>query len=328
MVAARGGIRRPFRLAALAGAVVAALALAPAADASYLLARNASRVTLKVGTDGMALVTFRQAGRWHRVLVWGAVNARPPRRGVPQVRFRVDRTGGQARFGKPLWRTFRDRSRPYDGPALPWLVIAKKAPNGSYWALQRWPRMRPNYGVRPWLPYQRARELRLSHWTGAPAKLEVWQDWVYNGRFRHLFGLLSYRGKPVYGFGSTPNGSPTDPYGRNIYVDTMNSAYGRGWKRENSFLAHRPLGNFCYGFFPHRLPAHYPNAGARRPAGHGTRVRATVPGPGVTPDVRWAAPGLPAYDASNPDHVRHEREMNALQKAQIASNPNDKCGHP
>ena len=56
---------------------------------------------------------------------------------------------------------------------------------------------------------------------------------------------------PVYGFRSTPTGVPLDSHGRNIYLDTLNSAYGPGWRRENSFLSHRPTGVFCYGLYRH-----------------------------------------------------------------------------
>src|SRR5437764_1259083 len=86
-------------------------------------------------------------------------------------------------------------------------------------------------------------------------KLDVWQDWVYHGRFRHLFGRYTYMGQPVHGFGSSHFGAPTDGYGRLLYLDTHNSAYGSGWRRENSFLAHNPTGVFCYGFFKHNAGA-------------------------------------------------------------------------
>jgi hypothetical protein len=281
-------------------ALAAVLATAQPADASYILARNARDVSLKVNRNGVALIQFRTANGRAHVLAWGAVNR--------QLKFRLDYSGGWKSFGRPIWRNFRDASRAYDGPRLPWLRIARKAPDGSYWALQAWQRMLPNWGHTPWKPYQRAWELHLSHWKGAPAKLDIWLNWSYNGRFHHLFGRYTYQGRPVYGFGSTSTGNPTDPYGRNVYVDTYNSAYGPGWKRENSFLTHRPNGNFCYGFYPRKSPYD----GSMRPAGNGQRYRATVQGPGVSPDVGWAAAGLPDYDPRNPDHVRHEREMNAL----------------
>jgi hypothetical protein len=104
-----------------------------------------------------------------------------------------------------------------------------------------------------------------------------------------MFGRFSYLGSPVFGFRATSTGVPLDTYGRNLYVDTFNSEYGRGWKRENSFLMHTGSGAFCYGFFPH----------GDRPAGKGERYRATIIGPGVTPDPYWeaAAPGEYNRDA-------------------------------
>jgi hypothetical protein len=277
------------RVVVLAIGLAVCLAVAQPADASYILTRNARDLSLKINRKGIALVQYRTAtGRGH-VLAWGAVNR--------QLRFRLDYSGGWKAFGRPVWRSFRDASRPYDGPPLPWLKLARKAPDGSYWALQAWRRALPNHGRTPTQPYQRAWELHLSHWRGAPAKLEVWLDWSWNGRYDHLFGRYTYQGRPVYGYGSTSTGVPTDRYGRNVYVDTYNGPYGPGWEREFSFLTHRPNGNFCYSFF----------------RGKGEQYRATVQGPGVSPDVGWGpAPALPDYDSRNPDHVRHEREMNAL----------------
>ena len=91
--------------------------------------------------------------------------------------------------------------------------------------------------------------------VGPVAKLEIWTDWSYR-RFHHLYGRLSYNDGGVYGFRSTRFGVPLDTYGRNIFVDTWGSTYGPGWQRENSFLAHKPTGGFCYGFYPHgRTPS-------------------------------------------------------------------------
>ena len=215
MTAARD-IRFFVRLAALAALAAAALALVPTADASYILARNASGVSLKTNAKGdMALITYRDSRGLHRVLAWGAVNARPkPTRSVAQIAFKLDYSGGYGKFGRPIWKTFRDYSRAYDGPSLPFVAVAKKARNGSFWVLQRWQRMLPNYGVRPWKASQRVWELRLSHFTGDPGQLQIWLDWAYSGRFHNLFGLYTYKGNPYYGFGSTAYGNPTDGYGR------------------------------------------------------------------------------------------------------------------
>ena len=107
-------------------------------------------------------------------------------------------------------------------------------------------------------------------------------------RYDHLFGSLTYGGLPVFGFQSTSRGATLDAFGRNIYVDPLDSVYGGGRRCENSFLTHRGRGTFCYGFYPH----------GSRPPGTGTRYRATVIGPGVTPDVTWegAAPGPYNHD--------------------------------
>jgi hypothetical protein len=272
-----------LRRFAFACAVLAAVALAPAAQASELIDRNASGISLAVSRDGKALVTYRAQGKLHRVLAWGAVNAITPTRDRPQVKFKLDYSGGWGTFRRPVWKTLRDACRPYDGPQLRWVVASCRAPDGSYWALQTWQRMLPNYGLAP-TPKQAVWELRLSHWTGEPAVLEIGTNWAYR-RFDHIFGRFTYRGSSVYGFRSTSAGVPLDTFGRNLYVDTFNSAYGPGWKRENSFLTHTGSGAFCYGFYRH----------GPRPAGAGDRYRATIIGPGVTPDVSWESPAPGAY---------------------------------
>jgi hypothetical protein len=288
-------VGRPLVLVCLA--VAGAVAFAPAPSrASELIDRNASGVRLAVNPSGQALLTYRTRGKTRRVLAWGAVNAIEPTTTRRQVEFRLDYAGGWGAFRKDVWRGFENACRPYDGPPLGWLLTACKAPDGSYWAVQRWQRALPNYGTAP-TPQQAAWELRLSHWTGPLAELGIKLDWAY-GRYDHLYGRFSYRGRPVHGFRATPGGEPLDTFGRNLYVDTFDSAYGSGWRRENSFLTHRGSGGFCYGFFPH----------GPRPAGNGVRYRATIIGPGVTPDILWqsSAPGPfdHAHDALANDEQR------------------------
>jgi hypothetical protein len=276
---------------------VAALVAATGATASQLIDRNATGVRLAANSKGEALLTYQARGSLHHVRVWGGVNARPPVAGRPQVRLAMDYSGKG-------WQTFKNECRPYNnGPPLAFFVAACQVPDGSYWAVQAWQRLLPNFGAAPRSAAQGATELHVSHWTGLPGKLEVWTDWVYAGRYQHLFGRLTYNAQPVYGFKSTRQGSPLDDYGRNIYVDTFNSKYGKGWKRENSFLTHNPTGVFCYGFYPF----------TKRSPGTGTQYRLTVIGPGVTPDLSVTALGLHPYNRNNPADVAYEQKQNQIE---------------
>jgi hypothetical protein len=283
--------RQAGRFAVTTLACVCATALLPAvALGSELIGRNATNVRLQVDATGHALVSFQSEGRAHTVVAWGAVDARDPSRTRPQVAFSLTLGGG---IGRNVCGAYR-------GPPLAWRVAACTAPDGTHWAVQAWQRSLPNYGASA-SGDRAAWELRLSHWSGALPVLEVATDWSYR-RFHHLYGRLTYRGKPVFGFRSTRYGVPLDAYGRNVYVDTFGSGYGAGWKRVNSFLAHNPRGTFCYGFYPH-------GGGT----GEGMRYRATVIGPGVVPDVmgRGAAPG--SYDAAR------DEEANETQRTLFAS---------
>jgi hypothetical protein len=272
-----------LRHAVFAVVLVVAALCASTASASQLIDRNAKDVRLAVNAKGEALITFDDAGKAKHVLAWGAINAVAPTRAHAQVAFKLDYAGGWGRYHKLYYKTFGTQCGAYDGPPLAWEVTACKAPDGSYWALQSWQRMLPNYGVTPdasssvW-------ELRLSHWTGDLPTLTISTDWAWH-QWDHLFGTFSYDDSPVFGFRSTPGGNPLDTFGRNIYVDTFDSIYGKGWQRENSFLTHTNTGVFCYSFNPH----------GPHPSGKGTKYRATVEGPGVTPDVMWEGSSPGAY---------------------------------
>jgi hypothetical protein len=283
-------MRRGFSVTTLA-LLLLVLAAAPPASASQRLALNASHVTLAVDPSGTALITFRIGGRARRVLAWGAVNARAPHPSRPQVRFRI-RYLSSARIANTC--------RPYDGPRLAWFVAGCRAGDGSYWALQSWQRLLPGRGKRP-SRRQAAWELRLSHWRGPLPEFVVKLDWAYR-RYDHLYGWYSYLGRPIFGLRVTRGGRPLDGYGRNVYLDTHNSAYGRGWRREGGFLTQRPRGNFCWGFFPRGAAT-----------GRGDRYRATVIGPGVMPDLYWESPALGDYDRD------HDQAANEEQR-QLAGN--------
>jgi hypothetical protein len=329
----RKGVPPFVRTQALACLFVLVLAamLTGRASASQLITRAAHGLTLAVNNKGEALVSYRtMGGRAQHVIAWGAVNARRPNRAFRQVRFQLDYGGGWTKYHQwGYWKTFRNSCRAYDGPALAWLVTACKAPDGSYWALQQWQVQLPDLGFTPWTATLGQWELHLSHWTTSLARLEVWEDWVYSGRFHNLFGRYMYMGQPVYGFGTTNYGAPTDGYGRLLYLDTHNSAYGRGWRRENSFVSHNPTGIWCYGFYPHSVNSggytHPPGFSGMRPQGKGDQYRITAPGPGVTPDVMWSGAGLHNFNAASSQDVAYEQAMNAQQDSIL--NGDKLCRH-
>jgi hypothetical protein len=275
----------------------AALVFAPSALASDLIDHNASGVHLAVNGRGEALLTYRVGGTVKHVLAWGAINAIAPIRGAHQRRFRVDYAGGWGKYHRAYWRAFRDRCRRYTGPRLNWLVVGCTAPDGSYWVVQSWQRQLPNFGIQPsW--FQRAWDLRLSHWSGPTAVLTVKTDWAHR-RYDHIYGSLYYLGRPVYGFRTSADGRPLDRFGRLVYLDTLNSRYGRGWHRENSFVTHRASGIFCYALHPRSRPINP----------KGTRYRVTAMGPGVTPDLMWQG------KAPGPYNAQQDAQANAEQRA-------------
>jgi len=272
---------------------------------------NVKKPNLRVNKKGQALVEYTtEKGLRRHVIVWGAVNAVvPPSAAVPQVRFKYDFAGGWGIARKQLWKTFVNGCRRYDGPALPYFVAGCKAPDGSYWALQSWQRRLPLLGFDPWLPIQDDYELHVSHWNTELPVLEAYVNWTYGGTQVGVFGRLSYLGHPSFGFASSSEGNPRDRYSRNVYIDTLNSAYGPGWKRESGILTHKTTGTFCHSFVPGQKPfAGYPSQ-EPRPAARGEKYRISVMGPGVTPTLQWEAVGFSPFNGSA-EHQATEQRAN------------------
>src|SRR5919198_273711 len=149
-LATKGVLSVRTRALVLLPVVVLAATAASSASASQLINRGVRNIRLAVDNNGEALVSYRTArGRSQHVLAWGAMNARQPNRTLRQSRFKVDYAGGWGKDHKQYWKTFRNSCGAYDGPALPWLLTAGKAPDGSYWALQKWQGPRPGLRLSP-----------------------------------------------------------------------------------------------------------------------------------------------------------------------------------
>ncbi len=272
---------------------------ASTAAASELIARKATHVKLAVSRNGSrALLSYTAAGRHWYVLASGALNALAPSRGKKQVSFKLKRSTTRPVFkgSCPTLSVHRVK--------ITSVVTACTVGGVQNWAVQEWQRTLPNFGVAP-NALKAMPELRLSHWTGPLPQLVLKSDWSFAGKWQHVYGYLVYRGKGVYGFRATRSGTPTDSFGRNIYLDTLDSAYGTGWLRESAFLTHSPGGTFCYDFVKHR-------AGL---TGAGKQYRGTVIGPGVTPDIATVVNSAGAYDPTR-DAVANQ-DMTSLM-------PNDR----
>src|SRR5262249_26366322 len=149
----------------MAGVGLVAAVLAAPASASQLIDRDATGVKLEVNKKGQALVTYHVHGKLRHVLAWGAINAREPagdaKPAAPQVKFRLDYSGGWGTYRKLVWKTFKDACQPYHGPEIAMAVAECQAPDGSNWALQSWQVELPDLGFDPWTAEQKRWHLQL-----------------------------------------------------------------------------------------------------------------------------------------------------------------------
>jgi hypothetical protein len=201
-------------------------ALAGTAGASVEVGINAHDATLRVDASGDAEVTWVGDGGSHSVLI---------------------SRDGSLHFGGGLEGP--DVSRPVSGLELPWQVAVRQTADGSFYGLQE--RRRLDDG-----PV----ELRFSRWQGAPTKLTLAAVCCKWGSV-NVDGAASFHGRPIFGYSATPQGAPLDPFGRNVYLDSLQGGH---WERMMGILTHRPTGTFSLWI---------------RPEWRGTDFRGTIPGP-------------------------------------------------
>ena len=114
-----------------------------------------------------------------------------------------------------------------------------------------------------------------------------------NKHFPVLFGSLTFTGIGVYGPGNR-YGSPTNSYGRNVYIDTFDSDYGPGWRRVMGILTQPTNGTFCYEF------AKKGGSNGKNGISKKNTYRLTVIGPSLTPVItmKFQGPTFPYGNAS------------------------------
>jgi hypothetical protein len=195
-------------------ALIAAAIVAPApAGASIMVASWARLPTLKVTSNGAAEVDWTSRGTRHSVVIY---------------------RNGSRRYGSHL--EGRDVSTPTTDTSIPMSFAVRQTPNGNFWALQAWRRLRTG-----------PLELRFSRWKGAPTVLTlgaVCCKW----RSENVVGQATFHGKPIFGRHATRTGVPLDKFGRNVYLDTYR---GGGWRRMMGILTHRHTGRFSLWIRPH-----------------------------------------------------------------------------
>jgi hypothetical protein len=198
----------------LAVLLVAVLVAPGSALASLRITANARHATLKVVAGGTAEVDWTRAGGGRRsVVVY---------------------PNGSLRYGKHL--RGRDVSFATTAVSLPMARVLRQTPNGRYFALQAWRRLRGG-------PV----ELRFSRWRGAPTRLTL-QAICCKWSSENIVGQATYHGRPIYGYRATSTGNPLDGLGRNVYLDTYRQSR---WQRMMGILTHRPTGRFSLWIRPY-----------------------------------------------------------------------------
>lgn len=199
-------------------AAVAALAatVVPVAEGSVKVVGDAVAPRLCVTARGVAQVSWARAAE-------------------TRSRSAVVRRDGTLAFNRRVCR--RNRARVARGIRLPMALVVLRDRQGRFHALQAWRRL-----VRGPV------ELRYSRWRGAPTRLRLRSVAGPRRLEERVRGGLSYHGRPVHGFRSTPQGVPRDPYGRNVYLDSRQDG---SWRRMMGILTHRPTGLFALWIRPH-----------------------------------------------------------------------------
>ena len=286
-----------MRRAVFTACLIAALVVPAGAEASQLIARDAKDITLRVNARGQALVGYRAKGSSGTCSRGARSRASPGgRSGAGRVPRRLLGRLGDVPQDRSLAGSSASAASTRDSPRLvrDGLHDAGRQPLGA-----------PVVAVRPAEP--RARPVEAAPGlVGAPRSAigPANSRSSRSGRTGRTASASTTcsAGSPTSASPPTalprrPTGNPADGFGRNIDLDTYNSAYGPWLEtREQLPLPPRHQRSSVTWLIPARPLSRATPAVGRRPAGKGERYRATVVGPGVLPDVTWEAAAPGAYD--------------------------------
>ncbi len=88
-----------------------------------------------------AFVTWKDGKKLMHVMAWGAINAKLLPTAQRATAFKFDYSGGRGAY-----KTAKNTCGRYRGPPLPFVVAACTARDGSHWVVQKWMRLRPDWG--------------------------------------------------------------------------------------------------------------------------------------------------------------------------------------
>jgi hypothetical protein len=200
--------------------VAASFLLSSSAFASIKVSADARGPALRVDTAGNAEVTWTTTSGARESVVISK--------------------DGLFRYGAAL--PGADVSHPITSVSIPWEVTVRQTADGSLYALQSWQRLATG-------PV----ELRFSRWKGEPTTLTLHTVCCKWGH-ENVEGAASFHGKGIFGFHSTHQGDPLDPFGRNVYLDSYRAGH---WDRMMGILTHAPAGSFSLWIRPEWLGSQY-----------------------------------------------------------------------
>ena len=153
-------------------------------------------------------------------------------------------------------------------------------------------------GVAPFRPEQDAYELHVSHWSGPLPVSRSRRTGRTGGTLQGSVRPSDLPRRCRCTASGRPLATKTDPYARFVYIDTFNSVYGPGWKRDTGIVTHRAKRGLLLQLRRAERRHRVTRRESRAARATASVIECRVMGPGVTPVVEWEGEGLHRYDAA------------------------------